>query len=278
VVAYDAFGNAQTLSFDLQVDTLPPTVTLSAPPPTQIDYNADFVLNGAVTDQGTVRFMELEVLTPLGEYAYYTVTLAAPDSVATTWQYVRAAGDFAAPGEYVYTVLAYDGFGNETEAGPFTLRVEAPPTPFLNAPLIVETSNDLWASFAPGGVIYLRAAIDDADLSLGDVLTVTAQPLPSWLALTRLDERTFEISGTVPLTITEIVDGVFITDTAAFTEPITVQISAGVVVEDSTGRQDSRTWTYDLLAPTWIYLPRVHGGRGDVVLEERWIYLPWVNR
>lgn len=126
---------------------------------------------------GTIDQMQLEVLTPLGEYAYYTVTLETAASQQTTqWHITRPAGSeeqFAMPGSYSYFILAYDGAGNEREVGPFTLEIGAPPSPLLNAPYFVTTTTDLWAGFAPGASLYMVTYIDDADLGLGNELTVT---------------------------------------------------------------------------------------------------------
>ena len=203
--------------------------------------------------------MELEVLDPLGEYSYYPIDLDSPDAVTTGWQYERSLGttEFAVPGEYTYVILAYDELGNETEVGPFTLTVGGPAQPWLNAPAFVATSNDLWTGFAPGAPLYMLVRFDDDDLSLGDSITVTVDPFPAWLTLTRLDERTAEISGTVPLTITQppplaAAVGRRVADEIRSTSVITVplQISVGMTLADRTGRQAYRSWVHVLEIPS----------------------------
>ncbi|MBX3000053.1 MAG: hypothetical protein KF893_16145 [Caldilineaceae bacterium] len=292
VTGYDAAGNVAQLRFDLLVDTLAPTVTLAAQPVTAIAFDGAFSLNGSVSDRAGVSFMELEVLDPLGEYSYYPIALDNPGAVNTGWRYERSpdTDEFAIPGDYTYLILAYDDLGNEREVGrgdtggradtefsPYGLTVGAPDQPLLNAPFFVATSNDLWEGFAPGGSLYTRVEFDDADLSLGDAITVTADPLPAWLTINRLDERSVEISGTVPLTITQITppDDAPVQETEEIT-PL-LQINLGLTITDSTGRQDYRNWTYEqLLRSGEIYLPFIFN-QGAVV-SEHFLYLPALSR
>ncbi len=269
VTAFDAAGNGTQQHLILLIDTLAPTVTLSAQPVTQIAFDGAFALSGNATDRAGVSRMELEVVNPLGEYDYYPIDLASPDGVNTGWQYALAPGttEFAMPGEYTYVILAYDALENEREVGPFTLTVGEAAQPWVNAPVFVATSNDLWTGFAPGAPLYMRVQIDDNDLSLGDAITVTVDPLPAWLAMTRLDERTVEISGTVPLTITQVVlppagversaQDVDENDT---TDVITnvLQINVGMTLTDKTGKQAYQSWLYEVelsSSPTQLFFP-----------------------
>ena len=87
VTAYDAAGNGTQQNLLLLIDTLAPTVTLSAQPVTQITFDGAFALSGNATDRAGVSHMELEVVNPLGEYDYYPIDLASPDAVNTGWQY-----------------------------------------------------------------------------------------------------------------------------------------------------------------------------------------------
>jgi len=157
VTAYDAAGNGAQLSLNLLIDTLAPTVTLTAQPVPQIDFNGDFSFSGTATDRSGVSVMELEVIDPSGEYSYYPVDLDNPDGTNTGWVYdLTLEDEFAVPGEYAYVILAYDALGNEREVGPYSLTMGAPAQPFLNAPVFVAASNDLWDGFVPGGPIYMR--------------------------------------------------------------------------------------------------------------------------
>ena len=269
ITAYDAAGNGTQQQLLLLIDTLAPTVTLSAQPVTQITFNGAFTLSGNATDRAGVSYMELEVLTPLGEYNYYPIDLDSPDAVNTGWQYELSLGttEFAMPGEYTYVILAYDALGNETEVGPFTLAVGEPAQPWLHAPTFVAVSNDLWTGFAPGAPLYMQVQFDDDDLSLGDAITVTVDPFPAWLAMTRLDERTVEISGTVPLTITQVTlppAGVDLSvqevDENESTTVITnvLQINVGMTLTDRTGKQAYQGWTYEQVldsVPTQLFFP-----------------------
>lgn len=279
VTAYDAAGNGTQQNLLLLIDTLAPTVTLSAQPVTQITFDGAFALSGNATDRAGVSYMELEVVSPLGEYDYYPIDLASPDAVNTGWQYQLSLGttEFAMPGEYTYVILAYDALGNETEVGPFTLTVGEPAQPWVNAPVFVATSNDLWTDFAPGAQLYMQVQFDDDDLSLGDAITVTADPMPIWLVMNRLDERTVEISGTIPLTITQAIppDDAPIEETEVIT-PL-LQINLGLTITDSTGRQDYRNWTYEQsLQSGAIYLPFIFSQ--SAVVTERFLYLPALGR
>ncbi|MBP7963652.1 MAG: hypothetical protein KA003_16825 [Caldilineaceae bacterium] len=270
VTAFDAAGNGTQQHLILLVDTLAPTVTLSAQPVTQIAFDGAFALSGNATDRAGVSMMELEVVDPLGEYSYYPIDLASPDAVNTGWQYALAPGttEFAMPGEYTYVILAYDALENEREVGPFTLTVGEAAQPWVNAPVFVATSNDLWTGFAPGAPLYMRVQIDDNDLSLGDAITVTVDPLPAWLAMTRLDERTVEISGTVPLTITQVVVpadldlSAQVFDENDTTDVITnvLQINVGMTLTDRTGKQAYQSWLYEQVLdsiPSRIFLPLI---------------------
>ncbi|MEZ4732365.1 MAG: LamG-like jellyroll fold domain-containing protein [Caldilineaceae bacterium] len=306
ITAYDAFGNSTQQMVQLEIDTLPPTITLDATPVTQIDFNGDFALSGRVQDRGLVDAMELEVLTPLGEYAYYTITLAAANSTDTTWRFELTSGSeaFAMPGAYSYSILAYDALGNMSELGPYTLVIATPPQPFSNTPYFVRTSNDLWSGFAPGATLYTKVWIDDLDLALGDHISVTTAPIPDWLQLTRLDEQSFEIAGTVPLTITQpVLPPDTITDTAVLSDT-TRTLNIGIVLEDSTGQQAFRTWEYEVatevtpITPTVqssLYLPVIINQSGSSsqtsslrhqessaqessANEQEHIYLPVVKR
>ncbi len=283
VTAYDAAGNGVQQRLTLLIDTLPPTVTLATQPVTQIDYDGTFALSGSATDQSGVDMMELEVIDPLGEYVYYPVTLAQPGATSTGWQYEPTPGsaEFATPGEYSYFILAYDALGNERESGPYTLTVSAPAQPWINAPTIVETSNDLWEGFAPGALVYMQVKFDDADLSLGDSITVTADPFPTWLTLKRLDTRTVEISGTVPLTITQVTipDETPVDESEVIT-PM-VQINVGLTLTDATGQQAYQSWVYEqvLSGPTKFYLPSIfhNSGQAETPTSDLFIYIPILN-
>ncbi len=240
VTAYDAFGNATAQTLHIEIDTKAPTIVLDAPPVTQIAFDEAFGLSGNVQDKGHFSHMELEVQTPLGEVEYYPVTLQSPANAYSLWFYELPFGseEFAMPGKYSYTILAYDAMGNESELGPYTLEVDAPPAPMLNTPFFVTTTNDLWAGFAPGAPLYMQVYFDDADLEWGDAITITTQPIPAWLTLNRLDERTFEITGTVPLTISELAIGNVLTGTEQLTETSTlsgsnlIPLNVGVLLED----------------------------------------------
>jgi hypothetical protein len=288
VTAYDAAGNGAQLSFDLLIDTLAPTVTLSAPPVTQIDYDGAFGVSGNVEDRSGVSFMALAVSDPLGETNSYAIHLETEGEVSSSWQYELSLGtdEFAMPGDYTYVILAYDELGNEREVGPFSLTVGAPAQILLNAPFFVSASNDLWEGFAPGAPVYMRVEFDDADLPLGDVITVTVDPFPAWLTLNRLDERTLEISGTVPLTITQITlpDDAPIEESEEITgtAPLLLQINLGMTLIDSTGRQAYQDWIYEqmLTGPTQLYLPAILRTIADpeTPTGNEVIYLPTVHR
>ncbi len=264
ITAYDAFGNQAQQVVLLAIDTQPPTITLDAAPVTQIDFNGAFAVSGRVRDRGQVDALELAVLTPLGEYAYYTATLAAANSTDTTWRFAPTSGSaaFVMPGLYHYDIRAYDALGNMSELGPYTLEIAAPPQPLSNTPYFVRTSNDLWADFAPGATLYTKVWIDDFDLAQGDQITVTTAPMPAWLQLTRLDEQSFEIAGVVPLTITQslLPPTTTITDTDVLSDT-TLTLNVGVLLADSTGQQAFRTWEYAVTTaaiPTGqrtLYLP-----------------------
>ena len=295
VTAYDRYGNQRALALDVIIDTLPPTVTLSTPPVPQIDYAGAFALAGTATDLGNVDQMELEVLTPLGEYEYYTITLATAASPATNWHYAPPAGSdqFAMPGSYSYWILAYDGAGNEREMGPFTLEIGEPATPLLHAPYFMTTTNDLWAGFAPGAPLYMVAYIDDADLALGDQLTVTAPSLPSWLTFNRLDTRTLEVSGTVPLTITQAVtptvavEAMTVEDAQREQERASLlasqlELNVTIVVTDRAGQQAYQSWDYTVVqsGPSTIFLPVILNKARSLqesVGEEK-LFMPLINR
>jgi hypothetical protein len=246
ITAYDAAGNGAQLSFDVLIDTLAPAVTVDEAPVTQIDFDGPFSLSGTATDRSGVHDMVLEVQDPLGEIGYYPVELTTPGGTSTTWTYMLGSGksEFAIPGEYTYVVLAYDSFDNEWESQPYHLSVLAEQS-FLNPPFFVSTSNDLWDGFAPGAPLYMQVEFDDADLPFGDNIAVTMDPFPAWLTMTRLDERTVEISGTIPMTITEelslqqprVEEGEVIT-------PL-LQINVGMTLADTTGRQAYQSWVYE---------------------------------
>lgn len=288
VTAYDAYGNAVQQSVLLLVDTLAPTVTLTAPPATQIDFDGAFSFSGNATDRSGVSALALEVLTPLGEYVTYPLTLDSPGAVSTGWQYVLSPGEeFAIPGDYTYVILAYDAVGNAREIGPYRLTVGALARPWLNDPVFVAASNDLWAGFAPGASVYMQVEFDDADLSLGDSITATADPFPAWLTMTRLDERTVEISGTVPLTITQAPRPAVsvgdrtapaeISSTAAVT-PV-LQINVGLTLTDRTGRQAYRSWPFEMVLPSGpirIFVPFV--AYQPEPAADRKVYLPLISR
>lgn len=285
VTAYDAAGNGTQLSFDMLIDTLAPTITLAAQPVTEIAFDDDFVLSGNATDRAGVSFMELEVVDPLGETSYYPVDLDSPEGVNTGWRYELGGDEFIIPGSHSYHILATDSFGNQRREGPYSLTVAAPDAPFLSDPLFVSVSNDLWEGFVPGEPVYMLVQFDDADLPLGDVITVTVDPFPSWLSMTRLDERTVEITGTVPLTITQITPPEDLEEELEEGQqapPRLLQLNVGMTLTDSTGRQAYQAWLYEriLSSPTQIFLPTIAGpgsGGEEPTGNER-IYLPSVSK
>ena len=69
VTAYDAVGNGTQLSFAMLIDTLAPTVTLTAQPVAQIAFDGAFALSGTATDRAGVGIMELEVFDPRASIA-----------------------------------------------------------------------------------------------------------------------------------------------------------------------------------------------------------------
>jgi len=282
IIAYDAYGNHTATQFNLEVDTQAPTITLAAAPVTQIAFADPFTLSGHVMDKGNVTAMWLAVLSPQGVYADYPVTLTTPATALTPWRYTLGLDteEFAAPGDYTYHILAADRFGNEAALGPYELTVNDPPPAFVNAPTFVTATNDLWAGFTPGGPLYLRGYIEDRDLTVGDQLTVTAASLPNWLTLSRLDSQSYEISGTVPLTITQPgLDSVPVaaTDALSSTADITTaaeqtrQLDVTIVVADSTGQQAYQSWSYTVPLTTVVAGPTTH----TLVYQEGVVKIQW---
>ena len=287
ITAYDAAGNTTRRNFSMLIDTLAPTVTLTTLPLTQIGFSDNFSISGRAVDRAGVGLMDLEVVDPLGEVSLYSIALDNPSGTDTNWTYeFRPDSEaFAMPGTYSYTILAEDVFYNERRVGPYTLTVDAPPQPLLNDPFFVSISNDLWDGLVPGEPVYMRVEFDDPDLAFGDAITVTVDPIPAWLSLTWLDERTVEITGTVPITITEITppqELVAELEGAEASSPTLLQLNVGMVLTDSTGRQAYQEWIYArvLDVPSTLYLPNISAFSegGQVPDDSNWLYLPLVSR